>query len=151
MAKIILLLLSGFFAIDAYCQPLSSSSIFSHNDYASPKPLFAAYLQRAGFIEVDVFLHHDELRVAHLPTQVKRAKDIEELYLKPLQNLIDQNEGNVYPDHSLTLTLMVDIKTGSVATMKAFIQKLNTFPSLIHCKNLFITITGNTPTSNLKE
>lgn len=123
----------------------SSASIFAHNDYEKPIPLMAAYNAQVGFIEADVLLQGHDLLVAHSANEIQKDKTLESLYLNPLNDLIEKNDGSAYPDKEKTLTLMIDLKTEAVATLNVLVFKLKKYPQLIACKTLMITISGNMP------
>lgn len=126
-------------------QPKGRQSIFAHNDYQKPRPFFAAYAERVGFIEVDVFLWDNTLVVAHTRAEIRRDLEIEGMYLKPLSEMVRANGGKAYPDDAESLHLMVDIKTEAVPTLRRLVEILSGYPQLTECKNLFITISGNMP------
>ncbi|MBX2917320.1 MAG: alkaline phosphatase [Cyclobacteriaceae bacterium] len=126
-------------------QPYSSSSIFAHNDYATPRPFYTAYENQVGFIEADVFLVDNNLRVAHTEKELAQAKTLQELYLTPLKQKILENNGFAYTDREKMLTLMIDLKTEASVTLPALINIVSTYPELIHSKNFRIAISGNMP------
>jgi alkaline phosphatase len=122
--------------------------IFAHNDYEKADPLATAYELRADFIEADIFLHHNELLVAHTTDQLDPKKSLENVYLKPLRNLVLKNNGSAFPRSEKLLTLMIDLKTEGISTLNALIKKLNDYPELIACKTFCIAISGNVPSSS---
>jgi alkaline phosphatase len=126
-------------------QPKGRQSIFAHNDYLKPRPFHAAYAERVGYIEVDVFLHDSDLSVAHTRGEIEPGRNLEDMYLKPLSELVRDNHGNAYRDSSLTLHLMIDLKTDALPTLRRLIDVLSGYPDLTTCKNLFVTISGNMP------
>ncbi len=126
-------------------QPLGRQSIFAHNDYLKPQPFHAAYAERVGFIEVDVFLKDDKLMVAHTRAEISSEHDIRTMYLNPLSDQIRSNAGYAYRDNALTLHLMVDIKTEALSTLRKLVEVLADYPDLTNCRNLFVTISGNMP------
>jgi alkaline phosphatase len=126
-------------------QTPSRQSIFAHNDYLKPDPFHGAYAEQVGYIEADVFLSHDKLLVAHTRAELINRHDIETLYLLPLGKKIRENRGFAYADSSLSLTLMIDLKTDGQATLKKLVELLKTYNDLIACKSLFITVSGNMP------
>jgi alkaline phosphatase len=135
------LLLPGFILAQEY----SSSSIFSHNDYEQKIPFYNAYDHQIGFIEADVFLDNNELMVAHSRSELNPQRTLEILYLKPLQENIKRNKGNIYTDSSKALTLMIDLKTEGISTLTAIVATLKNYPTLLSCKTLTISISGNVP------
>jgi alkaline phosphatase len=129
----------------AGAQSFNSSNIFSHNDYKNPQPFFAAYDHQVGYIEADIFLRNGELLVAHEEGELDNARTLEALYLKPLQEKIIQNKGNAYPDQAKSLALMIDLKTEGASTLKALSDKMRSYPALIQCTSLKVTVSGNMP------
>lgn len=105
----------------------------------------AAYNAQVGFIEADILLQGHELLVAHSANEIQKDKTLEALYLNPLNELIEKNGGNAYPDKEKSLTLMIDLKTEAVTTLNVLVFKLKKYPKLIACKTLMITVSGNMP------
>jgi alkaline phosphatase len=123
----------------------SSSSVFAHNDYVGEQPFVASYQQRVGYIEADIFLRDGELFVAHNRVDITASRTLEALYLTPLANEIKQNKGLAYPEADKPLTLMIDLKTDGLSTLPVLVSKLEKYPGIISCKNLYITISGSVP------
>jgi glycerophosphoryl diester phosphodiesterase len=123
----------------------------SHNDYNRPRPLLDAL--EAGFcsVEADVHLSVGTLKVGH-----DRGGDetLEELYLRPLLQLIAQNEGFVHRSAARlgvckTFTVLVDVKTDGVDTFEAVEAAITPLSHLLHCGGhapaLSFVISGNRP------
>ncbi|MEL6534353.1 MAG: hypothetical protein AAFQ98_03015 [Bacteroidota bacterium] len=86
-----------------FAQSLTGTFIgHAHNDYEHTQPL----LQSLGYgfesIEVDIFQKRGELVVGHNPYSLGGKPTLEELYFRPLSNLVKNREG--------TLWLLVDLK-----------------------------------------
>ena len=64
------------------------SRVHSHNDYERTRPLQDALDYKISSVEADVWLRKNELMVSHL--RVVFRGDLEDLYLKPLQDRITQ-------------------------------------------------------------
>lgn len=126
-------------------QGYSPANAHSHNDYEQAVPFYAAYKAGFGSIEADIFLRNDSLLVAHHAREITPQRTLETMYLKPLQEIIKKNQGNVYADSSQNLQLMIDIKTEAVATLSKLIQLLQQYPQLINAPSLRIVISGNRP------
>ena len=77
----------------------------SHNDYTRSRPLYEALEQGFLSLEIDVFLHKNRLVVSHVPLGLGFKKDLETLYLKPLQEIVAKNAGMVWPEDSTQLIL----------------------------------------------
>lgn len=136
-----LLLCSLLFLYTAKAQVLqyTSQSLHAHNDYKQAFPFWEAYQQGYGSIEVDIFLHNNQLLVAHEETELDTAKTLEKLYLQPLLQCIRKEQ------HKRNLILLIDLKTDAAPTLQALIALLQHYPEIIKNKNLQLTITGNQP------
>jgi alkaline phosphatase len=128
----------------AYAQALRTR-IFAHNDYIHSTPFYGSYDFGVDYIEADIFLKRGKLFVAHTAIKIEEDRTLAELYLMPLLDKINENNGTVYPEPEKTLTLMVDLKTDGAQTLQALVDELNRFPTLIKCRTLAITISGNVP------
>lgn len=101
----------------------------AHNDYEHVRPLFDALSNGFMSVEADVHLKDGALLVAHNRLG-KRSRTLRELYLKPLDSLLEKN-GSIYPGHRGTFLLMIDCKTESESTLRAIQKELSVFPSLL--------------------
>ncbi len=117
----------------------------SHNDYQQTVPFWAAYNAGFGSIEADIFLHNNQLLVAHEEKELVNKRSLEDLYLKPLQSCIEKQKGFVYSDTTKPLQLLIDIKTDSIATLNKLITVLQNYPTLINNPSLKLVITGGRP------
>lgn len=131
----------------SFAQPkvYTTSNAHSHNDYEKPQPFTAAYKQQFGSIEADIFLKDNQLYVAHTKEELTNARTLEELYLKPLSEIIEENKGFTYADKKRQLQLMIDIKTEAVPTLNKLTEQLKQYHSLVACHTLKIVISGNRP------
>jgi alkaline phosphatase len=132
------------FAQVVYAQE-NSSMIFSHNDYLQEKPFETAYNLAVGYVEADVFLREGKLMVAHTSGEINPERTLGKLYLDPINVKIKNNAGNIYPDGSRKLTLMIDLKSEGIATLNAIVEHLKTYPDIVSCNTLTIAISGNVP------
>ncbi|MFT3935593.1 MAG: alkaline phosphatase [Chitinophagaceae bacterium] len=134
----------------AFAQPASYNvgNLHSHNDYEKPIPFWEAYSNGYGSIEADIFLRGDNLIIAHDTTQAKLGRTLDSFYLKPLEQLIQKNNGYPYADKNKSLQLLVDLKTAAEPTLQKLVDKLKAYPSIINCAALKIAITGNRPPAN---
>lgn len=128
-----------------YAQGYTAASIFAHNDYVQPVPFYVAYGQQAGYIEADVFLVQGKLLVAHTDKELDPRKTLEDLYLKPLNEQVGKNKGAAYADPARTLTLMIDLKSEGLTTLRQLVLELKKYPKLIVAKNLMVTVSGSMP------
>ena len=125
----------------------------SHNDYWQNPPLFKALSLGYIYIEADILLLKNRLVVAHRrPLFPMKAKDLEELYLKPLFEIY-QKQGYFYKDHPSPIFLMIDIKTEAETTYAKLLEMIEPYkPMLTSFVNgvevpggITLIITGNRP------
>ncbi len=88
---------------------VTAQKIHAHNDYAQARPFVAAYEQRADFIEADVWLQNGTLVVSHDKPQAG-APTLDSLYLKPIQQLFNQNGDKPSPARDYSFSLVIDVK-----------------------------------------
>ena len=100
--SLLLLLISGI----VLGQPL----IHAHNDYQQPEPLTHALRYKVFSLEVDVFLYHNRLVVAHDKKELPAAVLLDSLYLKPIIQLFKLHDGRISSDPHYAPVLMIDIK-----------------------------------------
>lgn len=124
----------------------------SHNDYQHERPLFDALDRGFCNIEADVHLVDGKLLVAHDPEGVKPECTLQALYLDPLQKIIAEREGAIFPDGQ-RLTLLIDFKTAGPATYAALAKALKPYESFIsglqdgkwEPRQVDVIISGNRP------
>jgi alkaline phosphatase len=145
--KNILFPISLLISTAVIAQPLrySTANAHSHNDYEQPAPLTAAYNEKFGSIEADIFWHNGKLLVAHKEEELARHRTLEDLYLKPLQAYVKKNKGYIYADTSRRLQFMIDLKTNGDTTLGQLVNLLKKYPALTKCSTLKITISGKRP------
>ncbi len=85
----------------------------AHNDYRHARPLLDALAHGFHNVEVDIFLVDGELQVAHDLDEVGIGT-LQQLYLAPLADRVQQNGGAVHPGGE-PFTLLVDIKADGAA------------------------------------
>lgn len=132
----------------------------AHNDYVHSKPLFEALENGFTSIEIDVFLHHGELKVAHVPVGLDDKPTLEELYLAPIAKVIAQNGGSVYKGYSTPVIFMIDFKTGDAETyirLKEVLAKYERYltvykgDSVIRQGAISILISGASPVAQVLQ
>ncbi|MBN8650882.1 MAG: alkaline phosphatase [Cytophagales bacterium] len=143
--KVILFFIQLIWAIHAFGQPHSSSTIFAHNDYVQPIPFFNAYRNQVGHIEADIFLEKGKLLVAHTRAELNSKNTLDSLYLRPLRAKVNANGGYAYANKQLALTLMIDLKSEGSNTLIALVKLLQGYPDLIAAQQLSFVISGNVP------
>ena len=128
---------------------LSFNHGHSHNDYHQQIPLINAYHAGMGSIEADIFVRNGELCVAHDSVDVTAEFTLKKMYLNPLSNLYTQSGNMPYPDASLNLQLVIDIKADHKKVLPILIRELNayqlTFNSSVNPKAIRIVVSGNMP------
>lgn len=120
----------------------------AHNDYESERPLIGAIHKGCLSVEVDVHLIENELYASHnRPQKLKAAHTLENLYLKPLEKLIEANNGVVYNNYDGPFYLMIDVKTGGKESYRKLKEVLAKYRSIISTSSeegpVSIVISGN--------
>src|SRR6188768_2745557 len=125
----------------------------AHNDYEHTHPLKDAL--QSGFISVEADVHwkNRELQVAHNSAHAN-SPTLEKLYFKPLDSLINANNGKIFADYVGPCYFMIDIKTESESTYKALKELLTHYPRL-HCQPnscaVKIFLSGNRPINTIAK
>ncbi|MFI5138096.1 MAG: phosphatidylinositol-specific phospholipase C/glycerophosphodiester phosphodiesterase family protein [Sphingobacteriales bacterium] len=102
-----------------YSQSVPLPNAFAHNDYRHRRPLFDAVENGYTNIEADIFLEGNHIIVAHVNPFFRRRRTLETLYLKPLSEMVEKNNGQVYKGYNQPVILMIDVKTGAKNTYNA--------------------------------
>jgi hypothetical protein len=87
----------------------------AHNDYHHERPLLDALSHGFCSVEADVFLVDGALLVGHTRSELSADRTLESLYLDPLFERVQKNDGRIFPGGS-EFTLLVDVKTDGEAT-----------------------------------
>lgn len=156
--KAIFIVLLSLFPFIANAQSVPLANGFAHNDYRHKRPLFDAENNGYTHIEADVFLHDSKLIVAHINPYFKRKRTLENLYLAPLFEQVQANNGNVYEGHKEPVTLMIDIKTNAKKTYQALQTVLEKYRSMLSSyddgvvttRAVTIVLSGNKPYDDVK-
>lgn len=133
--------------------PKVLSQAHAHNDYHHPRPLFDALDHGFASVEADVYLVEGQLLVGHDPWELRTDRTLESLYLKPLRERVDANEGSVFGDGS-ELTLLIDIKSDGPKTYTALSKLLTNYAVILSRVSdgkllraaIRVVISGNRPT-----
>ncbi|PIF47769.1 alkaline phosphatase [Chryseobacterium sp. 52] len=123
----------------------SVGNAHSHNDYQQEIPFWQAYYASFGSIEADVFLVKGKLWIAHTEKELSASRTLENLYLDNISKQIKQNKGNIYPDGSKKLQLLIDIKQDYKTSLNALVSTLKRYPEITGCPGIKIVITGSRP------
>lgn len=84
--------------------------LHAHNDYMHNQPLYESLKNGATSIEVDVCFWDGSLRVSHDYIFLNTKPTLQQLYLDPLRDIICKNDGWVYKEQKIPVTLMIDLK-----------------------------------------
>ena len=130
----------------------------AHNDYLHPRPLLDAMSCGFTSIEADVFLVDNQLLVAHTMLEISATRTLEDLYLKPLADLADRNDGRIYRGGP-TLTLLIDIKANGKAAFAALDQLLAKYDPIISQsidgnytqRAVTVIISGDRPVKDIQQ
>lgn len=104
----------------------------AHNDYLNKPALFEALESGLVSVEADIHLMKGDLYVAHVrPLGRNKKRSLDNLYLKPLFDHVQKNDGNVYPNYDGQFYLMIDFKGGSVEMLNRLIELLDKYKSML--------------------
>ena len=108
------------------------SNAHAHNDYEQEQPLFDALKHGFTSVEADIHAIDGQLYVVHdAPKTTEGLPTLEDLYLKPLQDRIQQYEGRVFEGYDDPFFLMIDIKTEASATYKLLQKVLEPYRNML--------------------
>jgi hypothetical protein len=131
LKKALLFVSLAFSHFYCYSQSIPLPNGFAHNDYCHKRPLLDALDNGFTNIEADIFLEDDRLIVAHVFPFFKYNRTLESLYLQPLLERINRNNGKVYANYNTPIILMIDIKTGAENTYNALKPLLEKYKSIL--------------------
>lgn len=104
----------------------------AHNDYLNQPALFEALGSGLVSVEADIHLMKGDLYVAHVrPLFRNEKRSLENLYLKPLFDHIQKNNGKVYSDYNGPFYLMIDFKGGSVEMYNRLVELLEPYKDML--------------------
>lgn len=112
----------------------------AHNDYEHARPLFDAMNNGFRSVEVDIHLIEGRLFVAHGRPKVSEGRTLETLYLNPIDSMAALEAGRKFID---SITLLVDIKTDPIATLKKLLEVLRGYPNLFSTGMVRVILSGN--------
>lgn len=102
----------------------------AHNDYWHERPLLDALELGFASVEADVYLVNGELLVGHDPSELRADRTLEVLYLAPLRDRAQQQEGKIFDDGT-RLTLLVDIKSEGLESYAALDKLLENYSDMM--------------------
>ena len=104
----------------------------AHNDYLNRPALFEALESGLVSVEADIHLMKGDLYVAHVrPLGRNRRRSLENLYLKPLWEHVQKNDGKVYPNDDGPFYLMLDFKGGGMESFNRLTELLEKYRSML--------------------
>ena len=130
----------------------------SHNDYEHAHPLFDALDCHFKSIEADVFSIDDSLFVSHNFEDIKPGRTLQKMYLEPLEEQIEKNNGSVYGDGEEVI-LFIDIKDDALRTYKLLDKILTGYKSMLTVfqngkkrkGSIMVVVSGERPFQYMKE
>jgi len=123
-------LLNGHLAAEAPTAVVPLAKAHAHNDYHHKRPLLDALDHGFCSVEADIFLVGNELQIAHSRSELKPERTLQSLYLEPLRQRVEQNDGRVYANGP-SFTLMIDIKSEGAATYKILHKLLSQYKAIL--------------------
>ncbi len=110
--------------------PLSQAH--AHNDYQHPNPLSDALNYGFTSIEVDVYLMKGKLYVTHnRPIFPNSQKTLSKMYLEPLLERYQSNDGKFFKNSNQPISLMIDIKNRRHQTYEALKKAIEPFHEML--------------------
>lgn len=108
--------------------------LHSHNDYLHKDYLINAFNNQYASIEVDIWSWGGDVKVSHWPWNFRGT--LEELYLKPLQKMVEDKK-----IQENGLILWIDIKDFRIKTIYQLASALRRYPMI--GKEVRVVLTGN--------
>lgn len=130
----------------------------AHNDYAHPRPLWDALEQGFCSVEADIFLVGEQLLVAHDVHELDPKRSLEDLYLAPLLERVQRNDGHVHQPE-FEFQLLIDIKSEDEFTYKVLDEMLSKYREMLTEVNdgqvtkraVQVVISGNRPIETISQ
>ncbi len=139
--------------------PIPLVHAHAHNDYMQEKPLIDALKYGFCSIEVDICCFIGKLFIGHSILDIFKFKDIEKHYLKPLREIIQKNNGTLFPANQ-QLIMLIDIKPLFVKFVYRRLRKvlakysdiLTSFKKgVVNKKPILVVISGKAPICLLEK
>ncbi|WP_285057233.1 hypothetical protein [Pedobacter ginsengisoli] len=132
----------------AQVRPLSNAH--AHNDYEHKRPLLDALGFGFTSVEADIYLIGNELYVSHNYPKELKGITLKELYLDPLQAILQKNKNKVYPGYNGVFYLMIDLKSDGVTTYNKLHELVSKYPEFKKNPNFTIFLSGKDLTYTFK-
>lgn len=148
----LVVMIISFSATTVLSQNVILPNAYAHNDYWHRRPLLDALDNGFTYVEADVYLKNGKLIVTHILPYFKNKRTLEELYLKPLLQYVNNNATNAATAGS-QLTLMIDVKSNAEKTYKVLSLLLQKYKTILSgyqngeliMRNVSVVITGHKP------
>lgn len=101
------------------------------DDHLRARPVADAYLQGATSLDVDVWLVDGEPRIGATAAQATAGRDLESVYLAPLEALARMNRGAILPGQTRPFQLVLDVRSDARTTYAALHAVLRRHPQLL--------------------
>jgi len=120
----------------------------SHNDYEQDYPLETGLQNGFSSIEIDVFLHNDEIVVSHDNEFLEFKPSITDLYLEPLNKALGGTDKHIY--------LLVDVKIYIPNILAKLHQAIDAYADLFTIRdynkgNITVILSGALPREDLMK
>ncbi|MDR3234503.1 MAG: phosphatidylinositol-specific phospholipase C/glycerophosphodiester phosphodiesterase family protein [Planctomycetaceae bacterium] len=153
------LLLSGLLAAQAlWTTPLLAEQVtvlpksHAHNDYEHERPLFDALDNGFCSVEADIFLADGQLLVGHNRKELQPKRTLEALYLKPLLERYQKNNGKIFSDAE-NFYLLIDLKENGEDIYPVLCSLLAKYDDVLtsfdgekkNTKAILVILSGNSP------
>lgn len=128
----------------------------AHNDYLHKQPLQDALDQGFISVEADIFWVEGELLVAHTRPEIKPENTLDKLYLRPLWERFQQNQGFIHPNYA-EFILLIDFKAEGEQLYQGLLKALAPYQKMLtHYQNgqkipgaLSVIISGDRPVETI--
>lgn len=141
----ILFIFLFLFSVGLIAQDVQQPRVHSHNDYDQSVPFWNAYSSGAHSIEADVFLRNGVLYVTHDESDIIGNRTLEQLYLKPLNELYGVPRNIQNAQEIQDLQILIDVKSEAKTSLAALVNLLREYPELTRNSQLRFVISGNRP------
>ncbi len=102
----------------------------SHNDYIRRHPLLDALEHGFCSVEADIHWVNGDLLVAHDLDKCKPERNLRDMYLKPIFERVQRNNGHVFPTSS-EFWLLIDIKSEPEKTYALLREQLEPYKAFL--------------------
>ncbi len=124
----------------------SVQRIHAHNDYQQAVPFWNAWEAGCGFIEVDVYYSKGEVFVAHDSSELVRKAKLEELYLLPIQQVLNRQGGRIYTESNARLGLVIDIKNETEEVVRWLLAIIESHAAIFQpSSGVYVVLSGARP------